>query len=51
MKRDIAYLVLTTLTDAAQFSPIPYLREAAGLALTILQIVNVCIYLGERVVD
>lgn len=42
MKRDIAHLVLTTLEDAARCSPIPFLQEAATLALGILRIIDVC---------
>ncbi|KAF8987254.1 hypothetical protein BDQ17DRAFT_1258778 [Cyathus striatus] len=36
---EISSLVLTTLQDAAQFAPVPYLQDAASLALSILNMV------------
>ena len=38
---DISNIVLTTLNDAASMAPVPYLQQAAGLALGILNIVQV----------
>ncbi|KAF8626478.1 hypothetical protein AX17_006534 [Amanita inopinata Kibby_2008] len=37
---DVTTVVLKTLTDVAKFSPVPYLSDAAGLALAILSIVQ-----------
>ncbi|KAF8995813.1 hypothetical protein BDQ17DRAFT_1330306 [Cyathus striatus] len=39
MGLEISSLVLTTLQDAAQFAPVPYLQDAASLALSILNMV------------
>ena len=38
---EISNVVLTTLNDAASMAPVPYLQQAAGLALGILNIVQV----------
>ncbi|KAF9458853.1 hypothetical protein BDZ94DRAFT_1325216 [Collybia nuda] len=40
MERDLAYSILATLKCTARYAPIPYLQEAASLALGILQIIN-----------
>lgn len=41
MGLDIAGLILTALHGAAQYSQVPYLQEAATLALNIVQIIEV----------
>lgn len=38
---DVSSLVLTTLTDFAQWAPVPYLQQASSLALAILTTVQV----------
>lgn len=40
---DVSSLVLTTLRDAARLAPVPYLMDAAELALGILDIIQVCL--------
>jgi hypothetical protein len=36
-------LALSLVNDAAQYAPVPYLRQAAGTTLKILSLVQVCI--------
>lgn len=38
---DTSDLVLTVVRDAARLAPIPYLQDAAGLALTIVNLIQV----------
>lgn len=39
--QDIAGIVLSTLQQAAELAPIPYLKEAAGLAVALFDMVQV----------
>lgn len=38
---EVSSLVLKTLQDGAQFAPVPFLQDAAGVALEILNAVQV----------
>ena len=48
---DTSDLVLTVLRDAARLAPIPYLKDAAGLALEIVNLIqvsrNLPVFLGD----
>lgn len=39
---DVSFVVLTTLSDISRAAPVPYLQQAATLALGILAIIQVC---------
>lgn len=39
--QDVAGIVIPTLERAAAFAPIPYLRQSAGLAITLVDMVQV----------
>jgi len=38
---DLSDVVLTTLKEAARLAPVPYLQQSAGLALAIVNIIQV----------
>ncbi|KAG9227140.1 hypothetical protein CCMSSC00406_0004321 [Pleurotus cornucopiae] len=40
MTQDIAAIVISTLEQAALFAPIPYLQQAAGMAITLVDMVQ-----------
>ena len=41
---DTSDLVLTVVRDAARLAPIPYLQDAAGLALGIVNLIQVSLF-------